>query len=520
MHTDSGFPTRPLSESASGRRSRLATDCHAVLDLEGRFAVVSDELAACLDVEADALVGMDLEHIVDIETPREVLQDLWRTLAGGGTWSAALELRSGAGKLWIKLTVAPDTNRGQVKAYLAQFRPAFEREIAQARASFGKLAEGAEFDRGRCLASVPTAWFRRLFRDSPEDGLGGLGIAASGIALVLLLFHAAWLQSGDPVVSVGMLGLSVIAILGGIGFTMRERRQRRREYRAVRDIIDRIAQGETDAGSSAASGIEHRGLRDALRRLQLKLSMLTAGFSTPARDATLADEHAVASHRFTQRLRRLERRCAELAALARQASDATSGTAPRGLADMVRLAALLARVEALHSTGQVLERTSLQSRVLGLNLALLQNRVDLKGLDRASVAAKSIARDAAVAVARMSQELDSLKAELQSLIDALSLEKPQVPDASDTLCDGLTELSEELRLLQPATGPGRHGAYDRSGAAVAAPDAGHARGTAGPPGESGRSVGKVARLKAVGSAPVPRVGRGRHGGPLEDDWRA
>lgn len=187
---------------------------------------------------------------------------------------------------------------------------------------------------------------------------------------------------------------------------------------------------------------------------------------------------------------------------------------------MVRLAALLARVEALYSTGQVLERTSLQSRVLGLNLALLQSRVDLNGLDRASAAAKSIARDAAVGVARMSQELDSLKAELQALMDALSLEKPQVPDVSDTLCDGLTELFEELRLLQPATCPGRPGACERYGADVAAPDAGHARGTAGHPGESGRSGGKVARLKAVGSAPVPRVGRGRHGGPLEDDWRA
>lgn len=517
MRTESELSTNAKEE----KRPRASVDCHAVLDLEGRFAVVNEDLATCLDIEADALVGVDLERFVDAESPRELLDDLWCKLGDGASWSSTVKLRTSAGTgLWMRLTVAPDVNRGVKKAYLAHFRPAFAAEIAHARSQFAQIARGVKIDADPRRGAGPVAWFRRVRGTSRADDLVGFALSLVGAAVAALFILSAKPDLGGWVLRSLVLGLATLAALGGIAVIVLESRQRKREYGVVCGLIDRIAQGDTDAGSVDINRVEFAALRDALRRLKLKLSFASNRDGAPNHGDWQHPEEAMSSApMLSERLSRIETRCAELVSLSHRLAGGVPESDPGEPLVMKRLAQLPERFEPLRAKIQCLAHASRQSRVLGLNLALLEARSEVKGVNRMHRVARSVARETADGVALLEQEVDILKRELQSVTESLSLQTQHPRAVAATMCDGLTDLLGELREVRSLVDVDRHGVRTVSDVTVGLHEAAYPPVTVGNPPSERRDVKKVSRLKAVGSTPLPRVGRGKRGGPLEEDWR-
>ena len=520
MRSDSGFSIDPGGRRGVWQRARISDDYHAALDLEGRFVAVSEHLAACLGTDTDTLVGMDLERVVDAETPKAVLDDLWRTLASGGSWSAAVRLRTMRGDvLWMSLTAVPDNSRGLTQAYLVHLRPAFEREIADAREDIDRLARGAVFDRGRCRATGPAGWFRQLLR-GPREGVAlRLGVPAICVALAGLVISAGWSDAGDRMLRLALLVVLAILLLVALGAIVLDARRRRREHVTMRDAIERIARGETDFGNPWPGQTEAGAVIDALRKLQLKLSMSAAGFEAQAAGGRLDCASPPFLPAVVEGLRRLELRCAALGRVLDRSGGARSDGESDGDSRLEQLAAVLDRVEAMNLTVSGLGRTSLQSRVLGLNLALLATRVEVKGLGRASATASSVARETRDGLVMLEEEMVRLKRELHLAVDALSSEEQGSTAVPDAFRDGLAELLLELRVLRATVETGHDAGRGVADVTVPQGKAEYPRKPVEHPEAVDRGSSKVARLKAVGSAPVPRVGRGKRGGPLEDDWR-
>lgn len=515
MRTEAEFSTA----TNRVRRPPVSCDCHAVLDLEGRFLSANEDFAGVLDAGADALVGEDLERFIDAETPRAVLDDLWRALSVGTSWSAVLQVRSLLGAVhWMRLTVVPDTHRGVAKAYLAQLRPAFGAEIEHAQAAFAEVANGAVFDDDQARAKGFSGW-RRLSADARLEPLTGVAVILVLLSLAVLVTLALRPEAGAWLTRALVSGLASLLALAGIGVIVLERRQRKREYLAVCGLIDRIGEGDTDAGGIVFRRVGSGVLRDALRRLQLKLAIAAYRGAARKADSVCPEASVSPSPTLAARLRLVEARCAELVALSRRTADLATATAPGEMPIVRRLTALSEGVVALQSSLQSLALTSRQARVLGLNLGLLEARTEINGVARLHRAAKSVACEAADCVTSLERGLVQLQRELDALIELMPARELRPQSIAATVGDELASLLEALRGLRSTVEPGHHGPSPVSDVTLEARDSAYAHKVVHNPEADAREAKKVQRLKAVGTTPVPRVGRGKRGGPLEEDWR-
>ena len=496
-------------------RPNVPCDSHAVLDLEGRFTVVGKGFAQSLGAEEGDLVGEDLERFIDPETPRAARDALWRALSTGRSWVATIRFRSCDGRvLWMTLTVAPDTHRGVTRAYLAQLRSALGVEIERARNAFAK--EAIDADTAPATGSLP---WRRVGACLRSDLAAGF----VGLAVVLALVAAGSVAVGSELggLAVGFLvsGLVTLVALAGIGAIVLERRQRRREHEIVCGLVDRISEGDFDAGAATMKGVTSGSLRDALRRLQLKLSIAAYDRAKRKPDSGQSQEPFGPVPALVERLRSIEVRCAELVALSRR--PAQTGKEAVSAAEepaAKRLAALSEGLEALQSRLQLLAQAGRQSRVLGLNLGLLAARSNSQGRERLHRMAMSVARDAADGALLLEQDLERLQRELDALVELHRSrgEPSRTPDGA--LADAMVDFLEELRVLRLSVDSGRHGLRPVSDVTVGSRQDAYALDPVKAPTPEGRPTRKTPRLRAVGVTPVPRVGRNKRGAPLEDDW--
>ncbi len=504
--------------SAGASRRMASCDCHAVLDLEGRFVAANDDLAGCLDASMDALLGEDLERFIDAEVPRAVLDDLWRELSAGKSWSAALPLRSmGGAAHWVTLTAVPDMRRGVAKSYLVQIRPAFCAEIEHARAMHARVAHGVEFEGGQTRTSGPLAGSGLGAAEHPER-LAGLAALVVLFALVVLVTLAVWPELGAWPLRALMAGLACLLALGGIGVIVLAHRHRRREYQLVCGLIDRIAEGDTDAGGLAVKRVSLGGLRDALRRLQLKLSIAAHGGGARKSGAEQAEEAAKSLALLAARLRAVEERCAEIVDMPHRFASPGTESGSAEVSIMKRLATLSEGLAALQSSVLSQAQTSRKSRVLGLNLGLLEGRSDIEGIGNLRRTALAVARESADGLQSMEQEADRLRQELGALIAAMPTLEKQSGSIPVAVKDALAGLLEELRALRSLVDADRLVLRPVSDITCQARESAYSRMPLHDRVSDGQQVKKMSRLKTVSATPVPRVGRGKRGGPLEEDW--
>ncbi len=144
----------------------------AATDQRGVITYVNDKFCEISKYSRDELLGQDHRIINSQYHPKEFIQSLWRTIAGGRVWRGELRNRAKDGSLyWVDTTIVPFLNdRGKPRQYLA-----IRSDITQRKQAEAKLRDEAAFAQLGRLSAVVAHEVR-----NPLAGLkGSLQVLAS-----------------------------------------------------------------------------------------------------------------------------------------------------------------------------------------------------------------------------------------------------------------------------------------------------------------------------------------------------
>lgn len=181
-------PTHREIEVQAGSSIVLKTD------VDGRITHASRDLQRISGYRDTELLGSFESLLRHPEMPDEVYADLWRDVANGRPWSAALKCVSRNGDhFWIVADVVPVEQRGRVAGFMWSGRRALRYEIDRAEAGYRQLRDKepreAVMLHGRVVSHPMRGQIRAWYRDQSvagklllHGGLAALVVIALGLA--------------------------------------------------------------------------------------------------------------------------------------------------------------------------------------------------------------------------------------------------------------------------------------------------------------------------------------------------
>ncbi|REC96357.1 methyl-accepting chemotaxis protein [Kushneria indalinina] len=216
------------------RNNQPINDKHHVLD-EQQFLISQTDLdgniiyanPAFIDVsgfERHELIGAPHNLVRHPDMPPIAFANLWQTLRDGGTWIGMVKnRRKDGGYYWVRATVMPMVEQGQIKGYASVRVKADDAAIAHAEQVYRQINEG----RGKSWTLVqgvitpigPRGWINRLGRLTParKAGWAGMTSAVSSMALLGLLMADYQMLSTQQALPTLMSVLTVGAALLATG---------------------------------------------------------------------------------------------------------------------------------------------------------------------------------------------------------------------------------------------------------------------------------------------------------------
>ncbi|MCE9570900.1 MAG: PAS domain S-box protein [Rhodocyclales bacterium] len=137
-------------------RLQYTLDQHAIVsitDVTGRITFANDRFCQISGYAREDLLGQNHRILKSGAHPPEVYEDMWRTIANGGTWNGEVCNRNKAGGFyWVHATITPFMNeRGKPEEYIAirteitvqkELEKASNRQEAWLRTILDNLGEG------------------------------------------------------------------------------------------------------------------------------------------------------------------------------------------------------------------------------------------------------------------------------------------------------------------------------------------------------------------------------------------
>lgn len=175
-----------LEKAAAGQVKQLsdikyALDQAAIVattDVTGRITYVNDKFCEISKYSRDELMGQDHRIINSGLHPKEFIQNLWRTIAGGDIWHGEIRNRAKDGTYyWVDTTIVPFLNeRGKPFQYTAirsdiTLRKAAERRLQEqaALARVGQMAAVVAHEVKNPLAGIKGVMQILISRRAAED---------------------------------------------------------------------------------------------------------------------------------------------------------------------------------------------------------------------------------------------------------------------------------------------------------------------------------------------------------------
>ncbi|GHC33470.1 methyl-accepting chemotaxis protein [Kushneria pakistanensis] len=186
------------------RNNQPINDKHHVLDeqqflisqtdLDGNIVYANPAFICVSGFERHELIGAPHNLVRHPDMPPIAFANLWQTLRDGGTWIGMVKnRRKDGGYYWVRATVMPMVEQGQLKGYASVRVKADDAAIAHAESVYRQINEGRgkgwTLVQGVITPTGPRGWIHRLGRLMParKAGWAGMTSAVSSIALMGLL---------------------------------------------------------------------------------------------------------------------------------------------------------------------------------------------------------------------------------------------------------------------------------------------------------------------------------------------
>ena len=435
------------------RNNQPVNDKHYVLDeqqflisqtdLDGNIVYANPAFIEVSGFERHELIGAPHNLVRHPDMPPVAFANLWKTLRDGETWTGMVKnRRKDGGYYWVRATVMPIVEQGQLKGYASVRIKADEASIAYAERVYQRISSGQgkgwTLVHGVITPAGPLGWGSRIGRMAParKASWAGATCAVSSLALLGLLVGDYQMLSAQQSLPALMSILTIAATLLTAGTAITGALMVRRAQRSLEQALvccRQISSGNLEAASSSRDQLMIA--LDTMRKCLLGVVRdvkSSVGVISPA-SSELATGNQNLSRRTEEQAASLEETSSSMEELtatvghnAEHASDASklaheaSTVAERGRSEM---GDVVARMEGITQASArisdivgVIDSIAFQTNILALNASVEAARAGEQGKGFAVVAneVRSLASRSAQAAREIRELIDKSSVEVHA----------------------------------------------------------------------------------------------------------